>query len=271
VSRIALRLKPVNPKLSKSTRLLQRSIKLARKLERIASNSAAVRPLTLVGYGFLVRNRRLASAIVGVRSEYLYESLILLRTMLEIFVYYSWIRLKNRHSRAIRFLRYEPIDGLKCVETMPTAFSPLKFAEIKKRLRRERSRTRHLFRIPDKKTGKRHWARSWATVSSIEGRLHEVRSSVPPPAVGNYLYGVYRWISSIVHGGPQSLGTVLTSSGSLRAVAQPLNDQGMPIRVAFVLLVSTIDLFAVDMGVASALDPELSRLKKHLKGSIPPN
>jgi hypothetical protein len=85
--------------------LLRRSIRLARRLERIASSLADSKPLTLVGYGFLVRSRRLARAIEAIPPECAYETLILLRTMLEIYFDHRWIRLKRKHARAIRFLR----------------------------------------------------------------------------------------------------------------------------------------------------------------------
>jgi hypothetical protein len=252
----------MKPKKLQPDRSLRRSIKLAHKLERIASNKAMSKPLGIIGYGFLVRNQRLASAILSLPSPYSYEALILIRTMLEIYINYSWIRLKNKHSRAIRFLSYEPIDRWRCAESMTTTFTPAQ----RKQLKAECFRTRHLFRFRDNK-GKMQWARSWATVSSLEGRLREVRSSVPPAPVDNYLYGVYRWISSIVHGGPQSLTTVLTGSGILRPSKQPLSNPFMPIWVAHVLLVSLIDIFAEDLRMTASLQPELSRLIKQMNQS----
>jgi hypothetical protein len=246
-------------------RLLRRSIKLARKLERIASIQGKSRALTLVGYGFLVRNRRLASAIECLCPAYSYESLILVRTMLELYINHNWIRLTNRHARAVRFARYEPLDALKCIEEMPTVFAPLQFENLRKRLIAQRAKTRHLFRYRAKKTKHMHWARSWSSGSSLETRLTEVRNSVPPVPVGNFLYGMYRWISSIVHGGPQSLSAVLTPTEPIKAKQQPLRDPLTPTWVAFVLLTSTLDLLADDLHVTAALQPEFSRLMKRLR------
>lgn len=184
--------------------------------------------------------------------------------MLEIYINHSWSRLTNRHSRAVRFARYEPLDKLTCIEEMPTVFAPLQFESLRKRLITQRARARHLFRYRDK-NNKMHWAKSWASVNSLEARLTEVRRSVPPVPVGNFLYGMYRWISSIVHGGPQSLSTVLTSTGTIKAKQQPLRDPLTPTWVAFVLLMSTVDFLADDLHVTGALQPEFSRLMKHLR------
>jgi hypothetical protein len=246
-------------------RLLRRSIKLARKLERIASIHAKSRALTLVGYGFLVRNRRLSGAIESLSPAYSYESLILIRTMLEIYINHNWIRLTNRHAGAVRFARYEPLDALKCIEEMPTVFAPLQFENLRKRLISQRAKARHLFRYRDKKTKQMHWARSWSSASLLETRLTEVRTSVPPVPIGNFLYGMYRWISSIVHGGAQSLSTVLTPTGPIKPKQQPLRDPLMPTWVAFVLLMSTVDLLADDLHATAALQPEFSRLMKRLR------
>lgn len=159
--------------------LLRRSIRLARRLERIASGLATSKHLTLAGYGLLIRSRRLARAIEAIPPDCAYEALILLRTMLEIFFDYRWIRIKHKHSRAVRFLRYQPIDKLKSFEKLPSAFTPDQRRSIRIRLKAERSKARHLFRFRDK-NNKLRWAASWAhPVSSVALRMNELRSSRP--------------------------------------------------------------------------------------------
>jgi hypothetical protein len=254
----------MKPKPQQPRQLLGRSIRLARKLERISSNRAASRLLTRVGYGFLLRSRRLGTAIEALPSECSYEALILVRTLLEIFFEYQWIRLKRKHSRAVRFLRYQPIDKLKCLEAMPTVIAPPKRQSIMKRLKGERSKTRHLFRFRDK-NGTWRWARSWAyPVSSIAGRVAELRLSAPTTPNDNYWYGLYRWMSWIVHASPQSLEAMLSANGTLKP-RQPLEDPSLPLTLAWVLLLSIVGFLADDLKLAKALEPELSRLIRRLK------
>lgn len=253
----------MKPKAQQPAQLLRRSIRLARKLERISSNRAASRLLTRVGYGFLIRSRRLATAIEAVPSECSYEALILVRTLLEIFFDYKWIRLTRKHSRAVRFLRYQAIYKLKCIDAMPTLLPPPKLQSMLKRLKAERSETRPLFRFRDKK-GNLQWARSWAyPVNSVEGRVRELRLSAPTTPQDNYWYGVYRWMSWIVHASPQSLEAMLTANGTLKP-KQPLEDPNLPLTLAWVLLLSIIDFLATDLKLRKALEPELSRLIKRL-------
>lgn len=120
-------------------KLLKRTIRLARKLEKLGSQPSSKKLVTTVGYGFLVRARRLAMALETIPAQCAYEALILVRTMLEIFYDYSWIRLRRKHYRSVRFIRYQPIDMLKTLDVMPTAFSPAKLPKIRRRLIAERS------------------------------------------------------------------------------------------------------------------------------------
>ena len=256
--------KTMKSKVPPPVNLLRRSIRLARKLERIASVPASSTLLTMVGYGFLVRSRRLAAAIEAMPSECSYEALILVRSMFEIFFDYKWIRLTRKHSRAVRFLRYQPIDKLKALEALPTAFPPQKLQSIKRRLKTERSKTRHLFRFKDRKHVSR-WASSWAhPVSTVAGRVAELRLSAPTTPEDNYWYGVYRWMSWAVHASPQSIDASVTMNGRLKP-RQALEDPSLPLILGWVLLISIIDFLASDLKLATALEPERSRLIKRLK------
>ena len=122
--------------------------------------------------------------------------------MLEVQVNYSWIRLKNTHSRANRFVKYLPLQQLQIMEKLPPDWRHPTYAQEVRELRAERSRVRHLFRKRSQKTGNLYWEGSWASVSSFENRLQEVlkeqQPGVEPP--DTFLYAIYRWTSSAVHG-----------------------------------------------------------------------
>jgi hypothetical protein len=95
--------------------------------------------------------------------------------------------------------------------------------------------------------------------------MHEVRLSPGTTPQDNYWYGVYSWMSWIVHASPQSLNAVVTLTGPLKPTKQPINDPSMPHFVAYVLLLSSVEVLADDLKLTQALEPEFSRLKKHLK------
>jgi len=245
-------------------KLLRRSIRLARKLEKIASQPASTRLVTKVGYGFLVRSRRLASAIEAVPSECSYEALILVRTMFEIFFDYKWIRLTRAHSRAVRFLRYEPIDKLKALQTMPTVFTPPNLQRITKRLKAERSKTRHLFRFRDKNL-KLRWASSWAhPVNTVASRVGQLRLSAPTTPEDNYWYGLYRWMSWVVHASPQSVEATIIATGALKP-RRVLPDPNLPRILSWVVLLTIVDFLSSDLKLTKTLEPERSRLIKRMK------
>jgi len=185
--------------------------------------------------------------------------------MLEIFFDYRWIRIKHKHSRAVRFLRYQPIDMLKCFDKLPSSFTPDQRRGIRTRLKAERSKARHLFRVRDR-NNKLRWAASWAyPVSSVASRMHELRSSPGTTPQDNYWHGIYSWMSWVVHATPQSVNQVVSPSGALRPRSKSLSDPSMPPFVAFVLLLSTIDLLANDLQLSAVLEPEVSRLKRKMK------
>lgn len=72
-------------------------------------------------------------------------------------------------------------------------------------------------------------------------------------------------MSWVVHATPQSVNQVVSPSGALRPRSKPLSDPSMPPFVAFVLLLSTVDLLANDLKLSNALEPEFSRLKRKMK------
>jgi len=91
------------------------------------------------------------------------------------------------------------------------------------------------------------------------------RLSPGTTAQDNEWYGVYGWMSWVVHASPQSLDAEVTLTGHLKPAKQPISDPSMPTFVACVLLLSTVDVLADDLGLTVALEPEFSRLKRHLK------
>src|SRR5437867_2769791 len=92
--------------------VLRRGIRLARRVEALARRSEIRKPIRLVGYGFLVRNRRLAAGVERLGTACAYEGRMLLRSMIEIMINYAWIRLRQKHSRARRFVAYRPLELL---------------------------------------------------------------------------------------------------------------------------------------------------------------
>lgn len=193
-------------------------IALAAKWEQLPL--AGPRSIRAVGLGTAVRARRLAEAIRILGPEYGYEARLQVRTMLELYFNYAWIRLKRPHSRAIRFLRFQPLEKLRLSKDL-VRLSPERERELAPhiaRLEKQRATLRYLFRSRDAK-GKMRWARDWAGGRSLESRLDEVlaasRASGKP--VDNFLYALYRWLSGAVHGSAQSFDDVLTADRSVRA------------------------------------------------------
>lgn len=162
--------------------LLKRAVETARKLENAASQKTLRKPLQVVGLGCLVRHRRIAVAIQRLGRQSAYESRVLLRTMLEIQINYAWIRLRNTHSRAVRFYQFRPVERLRLLEKTATIFRPEDYDQRKRALQVERNKVRHLFRFRNPK-GKMQWAHSWPTVGSVEARLTEVQKKEKPGAV----------------------------------------------------------------------------------------
>lgn len=245
--------------------LLRRALRLARRLEEIAREATLRRPLLFAGYGFLVRNRRLAAAISQLGERSAYESGILVRTMLEIKINYSWIRLRNSYSRALRFYRYWSLERLRLLEKAAAIFRPKDYGARKKALEQERRKVRRLFRNRNAK-GKMRWATSWAQVDSIEARLAEVSRKQNPAEPDLFQYALYVSLSSSVHGSPGSLRQVLrVHQRRLSPARQPETDPQRNIVGALVLLMWTIDTFATDSKRRRALQPELQVLASEVK------
>jgi hypothetical protein len=238
--------------------VLKHALEVAGKLEVAASQKTLPGPLQVAGYGFLVRNRRLAAAIARLGRASAYESRLLLRAMLEIQINYAWIRLRNRYSRALRYHRFWPIERLRLLEKASTIFKEADYGQKKQQVEAERRKVRQLFRFRDTK-GKMRWAESWAKVNSIEARLVEVlRYEKPTGQPDPFMYGLYVSFSSAVHGSPNSLQEVLrVTNGRLVAAEQPESDPDRHLVGAFILLASTIEAFAEDARLRRALRADI--------------
>ena len=245
---------------------LRRSIILSESLEAIASSTVSRNKSTLVGFGFLVRNRRLAQAILQLGSWHAYEGRMLLRSMIEIHINYAWIRLRDRESRANRFMKFDPLERLRILEELSGLIDPKEYRAKLREFRNKRAKVKHLFRNPIKRgknKGKLQWDKTWASKGSVEGRLKEVLTS----KTGNYdpfLYALYRWSSSAIHGGPTSLNEVLEKDSPLRAKIQPEANPAAQLVGAFVVLMATMETLAESSDMLENLEPELTKLQRAL-------
>jgi hypothetical protein len=157
-----------------------------------------------VAYGFLIRNRRVAEAIERLGETSAYEGRMLLRTMIEIMFNQAWIRLRAKHSRALRFAAFQPLELLRVQTSLHATLAPAEYQATKRNLERQRRDVRHLFRFRAS-NGMMRWAKSWASVSTVEARIQEVRAAEAPGNPDPFMYAMYSWISSAVHGGPHSV------------------------------------------------------------------
>lgn len=238
--------------------LLRAAIEASQNVERTAAKKRLRKPLQLIAFGFLVRNRRIARAIERLSRECAYESRMLLRVMLEIQINYAWIRLRSSRSRSLRFLKFWPLERLKLLEKTATVFRPPDYSQRKRLLEVERAAFRRLFRFRNKE-GKMVWAKSWAKVSSVEARLAEVLKKERPGAAPDpFLYGMYVSFSSATHASPDSVNDVLQiAKGRLKAKLQPERRPGLHRIGAFVLLAWTIEAFLED-----------AKLKRECRGDV---
>lgn len=245
--------------------VLRHGIRLARLMERFATRTDLRKPIRKVACGFLVRNRRLAVAVERLGEGCAYEGRMLLRTMLEIVINYAWIRLRRKHSRAVRFLSYRPLELLKVHAQMRATFSQAEFEQMQRKLESQRRRVRHLFRLRDKQ-GKMQWASSWAKVSSVEARYREVRSVETPGQPDPFLYGLYAWISSAVHGGPNSLNEVVAKRrGSSVAARQPERNPAAQFTGAAAALAYTVEAAVEDLGLKRLLASQVEAYSNAVK------
>ncbi len=189
--------------------------------------------------------------------------------MLEIQINYAWIRLRQSHSRALRFHQYSSLDRLRLLEKAGTIFRPADYAERRKALIAERRKVRHLFRFRDK-NGKMQWAQSWASVSSVEARLIEVQKKEKPTAKPDpFMYGMYISFSSATHGGPNSLVEVLdVVGGRLVPKPQPELKPSAHYIGTFILLVWAIEAFAKDSRLRRSCRNEINSVSRPFKAML---
>lgn len=218
-----------------------------------------------VGYGLLVRNRRIAEAIATLGTRHAYEGRMLLRSMLEIQINYWWLRRGRTDSRARRFLRFDPLERLQITTDIQSAVSSTRLANAQARLVSSQAATRHLFRKADSK-GKLKWDKHWASVSSLRDRFIEVSKAEGQSPNETFTYGLYRWASSAVHGGPFSLMEVLEATPlGARAKAQPESDSHAQLHAAAGTLATTVTLLAKDARMVRSLQPALGQLLRDIK------
>ena len=180
-------------------------------------------PIGIVAYGTLVRAHRFARIMQLIPEDFAYEALAIFRCMVEIQINLSWIRRDQTGNRAERFLKFEPLERLDLIKEMPDLVPPGRATQIVGTLEAKREETRSLFaeRVAD---GRTRWAKQWAKVPNLRARLDELMraegiSKVP------FTYVLYRWASTVVHGGPVSIVSVLESDDGIpRASDQPLAD-----------------------------------------------
>ena len=240
---------------------LRRCIALAELLEDQIGSTSPYKKSTIVGFGFLVQLRRLAEAVLELGKDHAYESRILLRSMIEIHFNHKWILFSAKERRANRFMKFEVLERLKISNSLSESMDPNEYAARSKKLKAMCAKVRHLFRLRNKK-GKLVWAESWASVTSFEGRLMKVLNKPKTKKPDKFLYGLYRFFSSTVHGGPMSMSQVLESSPTIRAKLQPESEPEKQIRGAFLILIHSIRTLAEDTSMIGNLEPELSKLEK---------
>jgi hypothetical protein len=244
---------------------LKAELRFSLHLERLADSIDVDTPLKLIAIGFLIRNRRLAEAILRLGTNHAYEGRMLLRTMVEIMINHSWIRLKWTKSRALRYVAYQPLELLRVSHHGKDLVSTAEILTIQRNLERERAKVRHLFQFKDKK-GKLRWARSWATVESLDGRLSEVLAYRRKRKPYLFLYALYAWTSSSIHCGPGSLNEVLDWHGTrISAKNHPEGNLHAQFAGAAGLLHYSIHAAIDDLGLKEHVSDELTNLDRAMK------
>jgi hypothetical protein len=237
--------------------VLRRGILLAKRVEKTGRPTNFKKRVRLVTYGFVLRNRRLASAIERLGTASAYEGRMLLRPMIETLINHAWIKLRWTHSRSTRFVAYQPLELLRVQRSLQTTTSPTEYKATKRQLTRKRAAVRHLFQFKDK-NGKLQWARDWAPLS-VEARLHEVqRAQNPDDSPDLFLYALYSWFSSGVHGGPNSINEILTRvNGQIFPAKQPERDPKSHMVGAAAVLAHTLREAAEDLDLSDALQADI--------------
>ena len=246
--------------------ILRRGIRLARRIEKEAETSPVRRPVRLVTYGFLVRNRRLAIAVERVGTDCAYEGRLLLRAMVETLINHAWIRLRQTHSRATRFVAYQPLELLRVHPSLHATMTEEAFKTARRNLVKQRADVRHLFRNRNNK-GKLSWARNWAKVGTVEGRLDEVQRAENPAGPDPFLYGIYSWFSSVTHGGASSINDLFQKvNGRLVVGEQPEGNPKGHIVAAAAVLGFTLEAAVEDLGLKEGLSWKVDRYSRAVKG-----
>ena len=190
---------------------------------------------------------------------WLYEGRLLLRGSFELCFNYSWIRLQPVR-RANRFMRFQVLEELNILREWPPELKTAKFKAEYRRLIQRRSELRHLFRRRNRQ-GKLEWARDWAG-RSLEARIREIEKRKPHDQITDVAYGLYRWLSSGAHGGPQSLGAVLSPTRfGLRPKSQPELTQAPVLTAMGTLLLGVLSHAARDLNFSDGMKKELARLR----------
>jgi len=203
-----------------------------------------------VTYASLVQTRRLAEAIDRLDEELEQEGLILARTMLEVWTNLRWIRLRDSHNRARRFLQYEPVEAHLTRERLPTeerSLSPV----LERRAKRDLARVRHLFR----RRGR--WAHSWASSGTLRRRLADIEEAdrrMPLADERTTLHFVYGVLCAPTHGSPRALGFGLRLSRLGLRPAYESQIPLLPLKHASAGLLSIAGYAATDLVPSSMRD-----------------
>jgi hypothetical protein len=224
--------------------LLPQAIEVAEGIEAILGARQRLTPPQIVAFGSLVRNKRLSQAIARIPEDLAYEALVLVRCLVETQVNLSWIRLEPR-TRAERFLKFEPLERLELIKEMPEFIPKGRARAVVGSLEAGRNATKSLFgKVSDR--GELRWAKHWASVPSLRDRLAEIMAAERHNRVP-FTYVVYRWGSSVVHGGPVSFASVIKMDrGCAGAVPQPLtNASSVFAGAALCLLMTASDAAAL--------------------------
>lgn len=189
-------------------KLLQEAIRLAEEVEH-GLDMQTRDPVKQYAFGSIVFARRYTQAILTLGTEFAAESVVLERTLEELWVNTQWIFMADSRKRSLRFMRFEPLDRLDALDKIPSAKLDKAGKSIISKLRRERAKTRHLFRYERK--GKRKWATHWAIsgksiraklidrVNDIAGADSRITSGIKGARTFTTLYARYAQLSVFAH------------------------------------------------------------------------
>lgn len=229
-------------------------------------------PAGLVTFEMLVQNRRLAEAIDTLGVKYSYEAQTLARAMLETWVNARWIRIREPRRRASRFLKFEAIEALKLLDSVPMHERPPVAAARMRLWKRWRRGVRGTFFRDGK------WVTTWAVTResgrrierrSLEMRLQDVSRDMEAtsgrPEIDSAnrttFYFVYRVFSQPPHGTQVGLTPLVawTRRGPV-AHPQPSRLPLLPLEHAAACLLSFIGWAQIDL--SRAYESELKALIK---------